>query len=65
MKYKTALQESDEGFSVSVPRLPGRWSQGATEDEALGNIQDAILEYLAARDDLLAGAERQKAAARG
>lgn len=55
MKYKIALQESEEGFSVSVPGLPGCWSQGATEKEALENIQDAIREYLAAVDDLLEG----------
>lgn len=56
MKYKIALRKTDEGYSVSVPGLPGCWSQGATEDEALENIQDAIKEYLAARDDLLKGA---------
>lgn len=56
MKYKIALQQSEEGFSVSVPGLPGCWSQGATEVEALQNIQDAIHEYLAAREDLLRGA---------
>ena len=56
MKYKIALQKSDEGFSVSVPGLPGCWSQGATEAEALENIQDAIHEYLATRDELLRGA---------
>ena len=55
VKYKIALQPSDEGFSVSVPGLPGCWSQGATEQEALQNIQDAIQEYLAARDELLEG----------
>lgn len=55
MKYKIALQESEEGFSVSVPGLPGCWSQGATEEEAVENIQDAIREYLAAVDDLLEG----------
>ncbi len=49
MKYKIALQKSDEGYSVSVPGLPGCWSQGATEQEALANIRDAIREYLAAR----------------
>ena len=53
MKYKIALQKTDEGFSVSVPGLPGCWSQGATEEEALENIRDAIREYLAAREDLL------------
>lgn len=45
MKYRIALRESDEGFSVSVPGLPGCWSQGATEQEALQNIQDAIKDY--------------------
>jgi predicted RNase H-like HicB family nuclease len=48
MRYKIALHESEEGFSISVPGLPGCWSQGATEDEALRNIEDAIQEYLAA-----------------
>ena len=56
MKYKIALVATDEGYSVSVPGLPGCWSQGATEEEALRNIQDAIQEYLAVRDELLAGA---------
>ena len=56
MRYKIALLETDEGYSVSVPGLPGCWSQGITEEEALQNIQDAIQEYLAVRDDLLEGA---------
>jgi len=46
MKYKVVLGESDEGFSVSVPGLPGCHSQGDTEQEALRNIADAISEYL-------------------
>jgi predicted RNase H-like HicB family nuclease len=53
MKYKIVLQKSDEGFSVSVPGLPGCWSQGATEEEALENIRDAIGEYLVVREDLV------------
>jgi predicted RNase H-like HicB family nuclease len=52
MKYKVVLQESDEGFSVSCPGLPGCWSQGASESEALENIEDAIKEYLAAVENL-------------
>ena len=52
MKYRVALVESDEGYSVSVPGLPGCWSQGATEVEALANIEVAIREYLAAVDQL-------------
>jgi predicted RNase H-like HicB family nuclease len=53
MKYKVTLFESEEGFSVSVPALPGCHSQGETEAEALLNIQDAITNYLAVRDELL------------
>ena len=53
MRYKVAVQQSEEGFSVSCPGLPGCWSQGATEKEALENIQDAIREYLAAVEESL------------
>jgi predicted RNase H-like HicB family nuclease len=57
MKYKILLRNSDEGYSVSVPGLPGCWSQGNTEEEAIQNITDAIHEYLAAIDDLFPAAE--------
>ena len=56
MRYKIALLKTDEGYSVSVPGLPGCWSQGITEEEALQNVRDAIQEYLAVRDELLDGA---------
>jgi len=52
MKYKIVLRHSEEGYSVSVPGLPGCWSQGATEEEAIDNIRDAVREYMAAVDDL-------------
>lgn len=55
MNYKVVLHESEEGFSVSCPGLPGCWSQGATEAEALENIEVAIREYLAAIDELVSG----------
>jgi predicted RNase H-like HicB family nuclease len=48
MKYKVVIQTSDEGVSVSCPGLPGCWSQGDSEQEALENIKDAIRNYLAA-----------------
>jgi predicted RNase H-like HicB family nuclease len=48
MKYKIVLNKTDEGYSVSCPGLPGCWSQGKTEAEAIDNIKDAIQEYLAA-----------------
>lgn len=52
VKYKVALHSSEEGYSVSCPGLPGCWSQGETEAEALANIQSAIQEYLAAIEEL-------------
>lgn len=55
MKYRVALHKSEEGYAVSVPGLPGCWSQGATEQEALENIQDAIREYLVVVDDEIRG----------
>lgn len=57
MNYKVRLQKSEEGYSVSCPGLPGCWSQGETEAEALENIRDAIAEYLAAIDELVKDAE--------
>ena len=57
MKYKVALIPSEEGYAVSVPGLPGCWSQGSTEAEALSDIRDAIREYLQVVDELLDGAE--------
>lgn len=53
MKYQVAIKQTDEGFSVWVPGLPGCWSQGETEDEALSNIQQAISEYLAVARELI------------
>ncbi|HEU0015140.1 MAG TPA: type II toxin-antitoxin system HicB family antitoxin [Longimicrobium sp.] len=57
MTYKVVLQRSEEGYSVSCPGLPGCWSQGETEAEALENIRDAIREYLQVVADLTAGAD--------
>jgi predicted RNase H-like HicB family nuclease len=60
MNYKIVLHRSDEGISVSVPALPGCWSEGDTEEEALINIRDAISEYLAAIEDRIRGAETRE-----
>lgn len=51
-RYRVVLTESDEGWSVSCPALPGCWSQGETREEALDNIADAIREYLAALEQI-------------
>jgi predicted RNase H-like HicB family nuclease len=42
---------------VSVPGLPGCWSQGKDEDEAIENIRDAIREYVAVAEAQVEGAE--------
>ena len=60
MKYRVALRKTDEGYSVSCPGLPGCWSQGVTEEEALDNIRSAIEEYLTARDALMAEASARQ-----
>jgi len=57
LKYKIALYVSDEGFSVSCPGLPGCWSQGDSEAEAIENIRDAIKEYLEAAEELIEDGE--------
>jgi predicted RNase H-like HicB family nuclease len=55
MKYLVVLKRTDEGYSVFCPGLPGCWSQGETDEEAMDNIQDAIQECLAAVADSLKG----------
>lgn len=44
--YPIILKESEEGCSVGCPALPGCWSQGSNEEEAIENIKIAIREYL-------------------
>ena len=53
MKYKVVLQKSEEGYSVSCPGLPGCWSQGETEEDALENIRIAIKEYFSAVEETI------------
>jgi len=48
MRFRVMLKKTDEGYAVWCPSLPGCWSQGETEEEALQNIRDAIQEYLEA-----------------
>jgi predicted RNase H-like HicB family nuclease len=45
-KFHVTLLEHDEGVSVSCAELPGCHSQGATVDEAMDNIGDAIRGYV-------------------
>ena len=53
MRYKVVLRKSEEGYSVSCPGLPGCWSQGASDAEALENIRSAIQEYLGVVEELV------------
>ena len=58
MTYQVVLVPSEgEGSAVSCPGLPGCWSQGATEEEALENIRVAIREYLDAVKELTRGSD--------
>jgi predicted RNase H-like HicB family nuclease len=60
MRYQVTIYRSEEGITIGVPALPGCWSEGDTEEEALINIQDAIQEYLAALNDRLQGIETRE-----
>jgi predicted RNase H-like HicB family nuclease len=57
MKVKVVLYPAEEGFAVSAPSLPGCWSQGTTQEEALANIGDAIRDYLDAEVEQPDGGE--------
>ena len=47
MHYTVVLeQESDKGYVVSVPALPGCVTQGNTRADALSNIKEAIKLYI-------------------
>ena len=57
MKYKVVLERSEEGVAASAPGLPGCWSQGADDREALENIKSAIQEYLAVVEEQTKGSD--------
>jgi predicted RNase H-like HicB family nuclease len=46
VNYRVTLFQSDEGWAVSCPDLVGCHAQGATREEALANIRDAIRLWL-------------------
>jgi predicted RNase H-like HicB family nuclease/predicted RNA binding protein YcfA (HicA-like mRNA interferase family) len=52
MRYKLSVKQTAEGYAVWCPELPGCWSQGETEYEALENIRDAIEAYLETVEEL-------------
>ena len=47
MEFVVYLEKDEkEGYTVSVPALPGCISEGETREEALENIKDAIKGYI-------------------
>ena len=45
--YKVIFEPQEEGgYTVTVPALPGCFSEGDTYEEALANIKEAITLYL-------------------
>ena len=47
MKFRVLIERDEDGvFVASAPSLPGCVSVGATREEALGNIREAIALYL-------------------
>ena len=55
MTYKVILHQSEEGYSVWIPGLPGYCSQGETETEAIASVKIAAQECLSAVGELLRG----------
>jgi len=53
--YDVILDPSEDGgYTVCVPALRGRVSEGETEAEALENIRDAIITWHATWQDIAA-----------
>ncbi len=45
--YRVLIEQDEDGvFVAECPSLPGCVSQGATRDDAVANIKDAIAGYL-------------------
>ncbi len=55
MRYKVNIKKTEGGYAIWCPGLPGCWSQGRTEKEALENIKDAIQSYLETVEELSKG----------
>ena len=46
MNYRIVIKKTEEGYSVSCPGLPGCWSQGVTEDEAIERISEMLFKNI-------------------
>jgi predicted RNase H-like HicB family nuclease len=57
MKYTICLRYEDSSYAAWCPGLPGCWSEGATKEEAITNIREAIREYLEVAEILASNEE--------
>ena len=48
VRYTVVLEPDDEGrgYTILVPALPGCVTEGATKEEALVNVREAILGFI-------------------
>jgi predicted RNase H-like HicB family nuclease len=52
MRYRVLIEQDEDGvFVADVPSLPGCVTQGATREEALSNVREAIALYLESLED--------------
>jgi predicted RNase H-like HicB family nuclease len=52
MQLKIVIEAGeDSGFVVHVPALKGCWSQGATREQAIENVREAIQAWLEVEQD--------------
>jgi len=58
--FSIIIEHDQNGYFVFCPELQGCYSQGKTYEEALENIQDAILTYLAMEEEELEGAQMRE-----
>ncbi|MTJ13829.1 type II toxin-antitoxin system HicB family antitoxin [Anabaena sp. UHCC 0187] len=53
MKFNVTIDRDEDGvWIIECPSIPGCISQGATKEEALDNIQDAISACLQVRAEM-------------
>lgn len=52
MRLKVVVQPGeDQGYVAHVPALKGCWTQGATREEALTNVREAIEGWIEVEQD--------------
>ena len=52
VEISTLSEEDGGGFLATVPELPGCMSDGETQEEALANVRDAIVAWIATAKEL-------------